>query len=324
MDRLTELVNKFEYEEAYRVAEKLLKTQETTELLETIALICVELGKEDQARNYLNKNIATSPTYNSYFQLAQLSTAEDALDLYMKGLAICDQKRSISSVYCSIAELYQTDLCELPEAEQKCEEAVRMALEADPQNPEAYQTQASLALIKQQPEEALGSLIKSISFWMPKEVLDATLNVSVKLEERELADMTPYGSRLATSKMLLELEQYQLALVVLRTLFEENDEDLDMLYTYAMAFWLLGASALDSGDEDKQGFVENYVQSIVDGGQIDESLSELWSSAYDILEEARIIVEKQGCEDTELLESIQDLYATLKAIFGEFEPPVGQ
>lgn len=47
--------------------------------------------------------------------------------------------RQVSTAYCSVAELFMTDLCDEEEAEEECRRSITKAIEADPTNPEAYQ-----------------------------------------------------------------------------------------------------------------------------------------------------------------------------------------
>lgn len=46
-------------------------------------------------------------------------------------------ERDLSSIYCSIAELYLTDLCDESDAESCCTAAIKSAMETDPTNAEA-------------------------------------------------------------------------------------------------------------------------------------------------------------------------------------------
>merc|ERR1711962_1478573 len=63
-------------------------------------------------------------------------------------------RRELSTTFCSIAELFMTDLCDEETAEEQCKSSINKAIEADPSNPEAYQQMASFLLVKQEPEEA--------------------------------------------------------------------------------------------------------------------------------------------------------------------------
>ena len=76
--------------------------------------------------------------------------------------------KEVSNGFCSIAELYMTDLCDEEEAERECEASVTRAVEADDSNPEAFQTKARLCIVKEQFEDAKVAANKSLSLWLPQ------------------------------------------------------------------------------------------------------------------------------------------------------------
>lgn len=47
--------------------------------------------------------------------------------------------RQVSTAYCSVAELFMTDLCDDEDAEEQCRASIDKAIQIDPVNPEAYQ-----------------------------------------------------------------------------------------------------------------------------------------------------------------------------------------
>lgn len=120
--------------------------------------------------------------YSKYLAKAQISTDETALQCYQKAielikLSISQRSASksyeddesmdidhdaneestsnkededetslesdLSSVFCSIAELYLTDLCDEATAEESCINAIKEAVKADPSNAEAHITKVS-------------------------------------------------------------------------------------------------------------------------------------------------------------------------------------
>ena len=70
-------------------------------------------------------------------------------------------KRELSNVYCAVAELWMTDLCDESEAECECTAVVAKAVECDESNPEAWQTKARLHLVKRE----FKVIIYYITFW---------------------------------------------------------------------------------------------------------------------------------------------------------------
>ncbi|KAJ1557649.1 hypothetical protein HK405_015496, partial [Cladochytrium tenue] len=123
---------------------------------------------EARAERYLRAAVAaadgagTAASLNPavYLYLGQMLEGEEALMFYQRGVdrlvtelevqkgsdEAAALRRRISSALCSMTEIYMTDLCDLPEAEQRCEALVHRALEVDPAGPEPLQTLASVRL----------------------------------------------------------------------------------------------------------------------------------------------------------------------------------
>lgn len=87
---------------------------------------------------------------------------------YKKGLRHEDYAltiKQIASAYASLADLYMTDLCDEPNAEEKCEESLKAALEKDSENIDALQSLGNLRMIRNKDDEAkihLGRVYKQI------------------------------------------------------------------------------------------------------------------------------------------------------------------
>merc|ERR1712087_58342 len=107
--------------------------------------------------------------------LGQLQNGKDAISSFEKGISLMlsTQKsegtkditvRSISVGYCSMAELYVTDLCDEPNAESECERYLQLSVKADPTNAEAYHLLANLRLIQGNVAKANECLQKCLNF----------------------------------------------------------------------------------------------------------------------------------------------------------------
>ena len=94
------------------------------------------------------------------------------------------QRKKISSVYCSMAELYLTDLCYSPDAEEKCEKLLEHAFEndTDDTSPDALQVMANLRLSQNKSIEAADCMLK---VWDRMKVGCTSLSsiVGISLEE---------------------------------------------------------------------------------------------------------------------------------------------
>jgi hypothetical protein len=93
---------------------------------------------------------------------------------------LVETRRQLCAAHCSIAELYLTDLCEEPDAESLCEEALKLALAADEASsagastqsgneddqigsppPDALQTMANFRLSQSRAPEAMECILKA-------------------------------------------------------------------------------------------------------------------------------------------------------------------
>lgn len=102
------------------------------------------------------------------------------------------------------------------DADTRCHEACTKALEFAPDNPEAYQIQASCLLSQEKTEEAKSSLIKSVSLWLPtNDTEGGASDVTMTSSEN---DVPPYGSRLNTAKLLLELREFEVRSIKIMSL----------------------------------------------------------------------------------------------------------
>ena len=144
-----------------------------------------------------------------------------------------ETKRQLCSAYCSIGELYLTDLCEEPDAETSCEAALKAAVEIDesaqiesgpfeseigPSQPDALQTMANLRLSQSRVSEALDCIMKTYDrMKVGCEAMAGLVGLATDGKEgvqearaRELLEvdaastLPEYGFRLQTAKIMLE------------------------------------------------------------------------------------------------------------------------
>ncbi|RNF05889.1 TPR domain protein [Trypanosoma rangeli] len=172
-----------------------------------------------RAKQMLQHAIEVDPQhgYVKYLNLAQLCDSNESLECYQRALQIvrgeldaCRKKRrretlneTLSTIYCAIAELYLTDLCYAPGAEQLCEEAIVQALKCNGRSVEAHQLQASLRLSQNRSDEALQSLRRAV-------------DLTHRLSE---AYQPTYGSKVELSRLLMQVspdEAYRFLLEILQ------------------------------------------------------------------------------------------------------------
>jgi len=142
--------------------------------------------------------------------------------------------KKLVSALCGLAEIYMSDLCMSPDAESLCERYVTEALLALPESAIALQTLASMRISQQRVEDAVAALKRAFDGW--------------KGLPPAHEDVPPYADRVNLSKLLIETEEYEVALEVLERLKEEDDQLPDLWYLGGWCLFLLG-----EGEKEKKG-----------------------------------------------------------------------
>ncbi|GAA6011139.1 hypothetical protein JCM8202_003912 [Rhodotorula sphaerocarpa] len=230
--------------------------------LEILGTVELELGDIDEAREHFAATIQLAsalpdPSPAPHLYLAQLAGSPEeslshfgnALQILQAKLAALEQaklgadgsagdgneaeeegdiRRSASRALVGMTELYLTDLCFEPDAEQKCERFLAEAAQIDPTDPETYQTLASVRLSQQREGDAKEALHRGWELW--------------RNLENDSPQYPPAPSRLTCAKLFLELSEHVPALEILNRLEDEDDEDSEVWYLSGWAWWLLGES----------------------------------------------------------------------------------
>ncbi|KAL8453620.1 hypothetical protein Emed_000755 [Eimeria media] len=159
----------------------LLLHPENIELLTRLAGEYAEGGRIEDAKGLLQKAIQLEPSSGAakFCQLAQLEEGLACLPLYAKGISLLESSLAASvacrgksgkapnknacsssssslspealetraqlvAAYCAVAELYLTDLCDEEDAETRAEEAIKKALDLQPDSTQALLCHAQL------------------------------------------------------------------------------------------------------------------------------------------------------------------------------------
>jgi tetratricopeptide (TPR) repeat protein len=109
----------------------------------------------------------------------------------------------------------------MKEAEGGAEKYAALALEHNPDSPTALNLLASIRLSQTRNDEAQSLLEQSLLKWLGK------------------PDVKPpiYDDRISFVKLLLEVELYDKALEVLETLQREDEDNVELWYLYACAYY---------------------------------------------------------------------------------------
>ncbi|KAK7500735.1 hypothetical protein BaRGS_00007979 [Batillaria attramentaria] len=268
LDKAEELIDEFNYELAQKFCQRALEQDaDNVRALETSGVLLLELGNTEAAKQCFGRAVEVCPDkgYSKYMYLGQLFEGAQAVECFQKGIqlmlkekeekqaqevaAACrgaesdegPSDRDISSAYCSVAEIYLTDLCFEEGAEQKCEESVENAVKSDPNNPEAHQLKASFLLSKERTEEAKEAIKNSVSLWLPQ--LQAQEEGTVDDENFDPVEACPlsYPTRMQAAKILVEVGEYETAGEVLELLLDEDEDIPDVWYMLGWANYLQGA-----------------------------------------------------------------------------------
>jgi len=168
-----------------------------------------------------------------FIALGQLCQGHESLNYFQRAIDVIQansdpdisKTKILSSLHCSMAEIYMTDLCETENAEQKCESCISTALSVDPEGYEALQTMTNMRLSQNRIEEAYSLLERSISIWQ-----------NVPFEDEEYPS---YEFRLVCSRLLVELGKFVQAKELLEQLSQEDDEIEEVWYLLALSQYSL-------------------------------------------------------------------------------------
>jgi len=243
-------VDRLAFDEAlehYRAALKL--APDNVAVLDGMGEACVQLGDIETAQQVLERSVALAPDGDAgrYMNLGQMSEGEEALRWYESGVQRLRAERgaleqasgsrtelqerwatstqALATALCSVAEMFMTDFCDEPEAEQRCEalacEAVELVQGLQEQLlAEPYQTLASLRLSQERPDEAGPLLDKVLA------IIQATVDTP---------SQPPPELRVSTAKLLMEVGRPDDALELLQALRMEQDDSLELWYLLCCA-----------------------------------------------------------------------------------------
>lgn len=241
--------------------------------------------------------LAPNDNPEKYLNLGQLSSGKRAAEYYQRGIALlmercqpssvnvtpesitealsannhwmnapveemCDEaaqlRRQIASALCSVAELYQTDLCEDPEAEQICNQVLSQAIVICPYSPESFFALANLRFLQEDDEATSAALDQALRLirrhiFLVKSsalmsVMSSATSSSAEMDDGmdgldELGDRLveshalwpDYELRVSCGKLLLELGRNDDAARLFSELVDEDDGFVESLHLAAVA-----------------------------------------------------------------------------------------
>merc|ERR1712168_376574 len=285
---------------AKKLARRVIKICDDPELLNDCGAILSEVGEETMAQEALRRSVTLDPdhSYEKYITLGQLTSGAESLKYLTKGIELLkteekNEIRKLSKAYCNIAELYMTDLCMEKDAQQKCHEAVELAVSSDKSNPEAFHIAASYLISSSKFDEAKVELKRGLDLWIADHESAEVENEESLLEELQKEKLDP-EIRMSALRLTVELEMWDESITIARQLSEENVENCEPRYFLAFSLFRL-LSATPEGEEK-----ENLKVDCNEAAQDTKRLAEkAWKekrgrTAKDILEQTNELIEDLG------------------------------
>ncbi|XP_072250459.1 uncharacterized protein [Leuresthes tenuis] len=333
LEKTEECMDSFDFDMAGLFCQRALDVDSNNlQALDMLGNIYSELGDMQKAKGVFLRAVELSPDvgHSKYMYLGQIHTGQEAVDYYTKGIQVLlsalekqdttaqaaaaapaeedgdlPTAKDVSAAYCSIAEIYLTDLCTEEGAADKCREFIERALQYHHDNPEALQLMASYLFSKERNQEAKEHLLKSVGMWLP-----AQKQSSSSSEDDVQNEIPPYESRITTAKLLIESEEYEMAVDVLEGLLEEDDEVVQVWYLSGWVCYLQWDKAKERQQREEREATEDEKE---EGKALQEA-------ARSYLTNAKKLYSKLRCDDPPMLEHVEQLLGELG---GELEAEEG-
>ncbi|XP_071325033.1 uncharacterized protein [Trachinotus anak] len=337
LEKTEECMDSFDFEMAGLFCQRALDVEPTNlQALDMLGHISSELGDTQKAKGVFLRAVEMSPDvgHSKYMYLGQIHTGQEAVDYYTRGIQVLlsalekqaqttaqagaasqpdegpelPTAKDVSVAYCSIAEIYLTDLCMEEGAADKCREFIERALQYHHDNPEALQLMASYLFSTEKNQEGREYLLKSVGLWLPAQKQTAA---SSSTEEGVQSVIPPYESRITTAKLLIESEEYEMAVDVLEGLLEEDDEVVQVWYLSGWVCYLQFEKAKEQQEREGREVTEDEM----------EEWKALKEAARSYLTNAKKLYSKLRCDDQPMLEHVEQLLGELG---GEIEAEEGE
>nr|XP_020504163.1 probable assembly chaperone of rpl4 isoform X2 [Labrus bergylta] len=336
LEKTEECMDSFDFETAGLFCQRALDVESNNlQALDMLGNIHSELGDTQKAKEVFLQAVQLSPDvgHSKYMYLGQINSGQEAVNYYTRGIQVMlsalekeeqtkpqaaaaappeeDPERptakDISVAYCSIAEIYLADLCMEEGAADKCRESIERALQYHYDNPEALQLMASYLFSTERNQEGKEYLLKSVGLWLPAQ------SAASSSTEEELQNLIPpYESRITTAKLLMESEEYEMAVDVLEGLLEEDDEVVQVWYLSGWVCYLQLEKAKEQQESEGRGVTEEE--------EVKEEQKALTEAARSYLTNAKKLYSKLRCDDQPVLEHVEQLLGELG---GELEGEEG-
>lgn len=321
LEKTEEYMDTFDFEMAGLFCQRALDVEsDNLQALDLLGHICSELGDVQKAKGAFLRAVELSPDagHSKYMYLGQIHTGQEAVDHYTRGIQVLlsdlnkhmpaqaaaaasshegpalPTVKDVCAAYCSMAEIYLSDLCMEEGASDKCRECIEKALQYHSDSPEALQLMASYLFSTERNQEGREFLLKSVTLWLPGHKHNAADAQS---------EIPPYESRITTAKLLIESEEYEMAVDVLEGLLEEDDEVVQVWYLSGWVCYLQLEKVKEQRGREGRTVAEEEEE--------EEERKALTEAARSYLTSAKKLYVKLRCDDQPLLEHAEQLLAEL-------------
>ncbi|MCJ1478941.1 hypothetical protein MMC13_007625 [Lambiella insularis] len=221
-----------------------------------LAQLCEEGG--EQSLEWLEKGVqALQKDIEILASERDLDRAEKdpAVHSTGNGILLEEKRRKLAAALCGMVEVWMTDLSWVipqlthrtkltaftlrlsPNAEATCTSLIRQALAVSP-NPSTLQTYASLLLSQCKFSEARSALTRSLSLWQNF--------------PPDHPDIPDFSTRISLSRLLMEAEMEEQAMIVLEGLVAEDDSSVEGWYLGGWCALLMAGIGRPDSEENIQ------------------------------------------------------------------------
>lgn len=241
----------------------LLLSPNDTNIMDALSDVYIQLGNKVKGKELLLNSVMLQPTINPYkwMYLAQLQQGLEAKNSYSKGIELLlpsatdnsEIQHHLCKIYCSIAELYLTDLCYEDSAEESCERAINEALLLDNTSIDAKQTLVNLKLSQNRGNEAV-IVIQEVY----NEIKNTINHINSRAIINELQDenddnvvLPEFDFCISTCKLLVECASFkpqlaEYAIDLGSELLNLDDDNIELWYILGVAALGLDPPDIDS------------------------------------------------------------------------------
>jgi len=326
----------------FKEALKLLKQHKNqygsnVEFLQIFGETYLENGKVDKAYEFLEQSCSldTEGQFGSekFFYLGQIIGGQKGIEFIDHGIAQLTTKltesqndevlrkqviKKLNQGLFAEIEIWMTDLCMEPEAENKCDELITQSLTIDDQNPESWSLLASIRISQQRDQDALEAVNKAWDLFDAKKTsLENNANINtgeIDTEEISIEYVELIQPLITLSRFAIEMGNYELGSVIASNVRDVDEDNVESYYLEGFANYLYvkkaqydsenkvyDADKFDSFvvDVTKSGFEENLKLARENLGQV-LKISNQFDVDEDILQHSKFLINEIGSDSDDV------------------------